>query len=142
MFLVYLGADFALVIAKIVGGYECEPYSQPWQVSLNAGYRFCGGSLVSNYWVVSAAHCHKSRVEVHLGKHNIVVNEGSSPVYLQFISSGKVICHPSYDSWTLDIMPIKLSKLPLSISMCSLWLCPMAVPPMAPCAESLAGETP
>uniref|UniRef100_A0A8C2CCJ5 trypsin n=1 Tax=Cyprinus carpio TaxID=7962 RepID=A0A8C2CCJ5_CYPCA len=108
MFLVHLGAVFALVIDKIVGGYECEPYSQPWQASLNSGYHFCSGSLVSEYWVVSAAHCYKSRVEVRLGEHNFVVNEGPE----QFISSQKVIRHPGYDSWTLDndIMLIKLSK--------------------------------
>ncbi|XP_061424918.1 anionic trypsin-2-like, partial [Lethenteron reissneri] len=29
----------------IVGGYEGRPHSQPWQVSLNAGYHFCGASL-------------------------------------------------------------------------------------------------
>lgn len=44
---------------KIVGGYECTPYSQPHQVSLNVGYHFCGGSLVSDTWVVSAAHCYQ-----------------------------------------------------------------------------------
>ena len=47
---------------KIVGGYECEPYSKPWTVSLNSGYHFCGGSLVNENWVVSAAHCYKSYV--------------------------------------------------------------------------------
>uniref|UniRef100_A0A9J8CUN9 trypsin n=1 Tax=Cyprinus carpio carpio TaxID=630221 RepID=A0A9J8CUN9_CYPCA len=108
VFLVLLGAAFALDDDKIVGGYECTPHSQPWQVSLNSGYHFCGGSLVSEYWVVSAAHCYKSRVEVRLGEHNIVVNEGRE----QFISSEKVIRHPKYDSWTIDndVMLIKLSK--------------------------------
>uniref|UniRef100_A0A8C0HAC7 Peptidase S1 domain-containing protein n=1 Tax=Chelonoidis abingdonii TaxID=106734 RepID=A0A8C0HAC7_CHEAB len=38
---------------KIVGGYTC---SVPYQVSLNSGYHFCGGSLLNNQWVVSAAH--------------------------------------------------------------------------------------
>uniref|UniRef100_A0A8B9H028 trypsin n=1 Tax=Astyanax mexicanus TaxID=7994 RepID=A0A8B9H028_ASTMX len=92
---------------KIVGGYECTPYSQPWQVSLNVGYHFCGGSLVNENWVVSAAHCYKSRIEVRLGEHNIQVTEGTE----QNIPSSKVIRHPSYDSWTIDndIMLIKLS---------------------------------
>ena len=45
---------------KIVGGYECEKHSQPHAVSLNSGYHFCGGSLVNENWVVSAAHCYKS----------------------------------------------------------------------------------
>ncbi|KAL0172029.1 hypothetical protein M9458_032340, partial [Cirrhinus mrigala] len=47
------------------------------------------------------------RIEVRLGEHNIVVNEGTE----QFINSAKVIRHPSYDSYTLDsdVMVIKLS---------------------------------
>uniref|UniRef100_A0A3B5BEK8 trypsin n=1 Tax=Stegastes partitus TaxID=144197 RepID=A0A3B5BEK8_9TELE len=45
---------------KIVGGYECRKNSVPYQVSLNSGYHFCGGSLISSSWVVSAAHCYKS----------------------------------------------------------------------------------
>uniref|UniRef100_A0A8C3T4G6 Peptidase S1 domain-containing protein n=1 Tax=Chelydra serpentina TaxID=8475 RepID=A0A8C3T4G6_CHESE len=44
-------------VDRIVGGYECSPHSQPWQVSLNVGYHFCGGSLITDQWVVSAAHC-------------------------------------------------------------------------------------
>uniref|UniRef100_A0A672HK80 trypsin n=1 Tax=Salarias fasciatus TaxID=181472 RepID=A0A672HK80_SALFA len=41
---------------KIVGGYECRPHSVPWQVSLNNGWHYCGGTLINERWVVSAAH--------------------------------------------------------------------------------------
>uniref|UniRef100_A0A3P8TJM6 trypsin n=1 Tax=Amphiprion percula TaxID=161767 RepID=A0A3P8TJM6_AMPPE len=93
---------------KIVGGYECRKNSVPYQVSLNSGYHFCGGSLISSTWVVSAAHCYESRIQVRLGEHNIAVNEGTE----QFINSAKVIRHPRYSSYNLDndIMLIKLSK--------------------------------
>ncbi|XP_065116950.1 trypsin-2-like [Paramisgurnus dabryanus] len=108
VFLVLLGAAFALDDDKIVGGYECQAHSQPWQVSLNAGYHFCGGSLVNKDWVVSAAHCYKSRIEVRLGEHHIGKNENTE----QFIYSERVIRHPQYNSWNIDndIMLIKLSS--------------------------------
>lgn len=44
---------------KIVGGYTCAANSVPYQVSLNSGYHFCGGSLINSQWVLSAAHCYK-----------------------------------------------------------------------------------
>ncbi|XP_019660331.1 anionic trypsin [Ailuropoda melanoleuca] len=93
---------------KIVGGYTCEENSVPYQVSLNVGYHFCGGSLISDQWVVSAAHCYMYRIQVRLGVYNIDVMEGNE----QFINSAKVIRHPRYSSWTLnnDIMLIKLSS--------------------------------
>uniref|UniRef100_A0A8C4THG3 trypsin n=1 Tax=Erpetoichthys calabaricus TaxID=27687 RepID=A0A8C4THG3_ERPCA len=93
---------------KIVGGYECRKNSLPYQVSLNAGYHFCGGSLISSQWVVSAAHCYKSRIQVRLGEHNIDTNEGTE----QMIDSAKVIRHQSYNGNNLnnDIMLIKLSR--------------------------------
>ncbi|XP_070822469.1 trypsin-1-like isoform X2 [Chaetodon trifascialis] len=108
VFLLLIGAAFAAEDDKIVGGYECARHSQPHQVSLNSGYHFCGGSLVNENWVVSAAHCYKSRVEVRLGEHNIRVNENTE----QFIRSSRVIRHPRYSSYNInnDIMLIKLSQ--------------------------------
>ncbi|XP_007434943.1 trypsin I-P38-like [Python bivittatus] len=93
---------------KIVGGYTCKKHSVPYQVSLNSGYHFCGGSIINSQWIVSAAHCYKSRVQVRLGEHSLAQNDGSE----QYINSVKVIRHPSYNSQTLnnDIMLIKLSK--------------------------------
>uniref|UniRef100_A0A3Q3X8Z5 trypsin n=1 Tax=Mola mola TaxID=94237 RepID=A0A3Q3X8Z5_MOLML len=108
VFVLLIGAAFAVDDDKIVGGYECTPHSQPHQVSLNRGYHFCGGSLVSDSWVVSAAHCYYSRVEVRLGEHHIRYSEGTE----QFISSSRVIRHPRYSSYNIDndIMLIKLKK--------------------------------
>ena len=53
-------------LARIVGGEEAPAHSYPWQVAV---YRYifddgewgfglvCGGSIISNEWAVSAAHC-------------------------------------------------------------------------------------
>ncbi|XP_070823428.1 trypsin-2-like isoform X2 [Chaetodon trifascialis] len=93
---------------KIVGGYECARHSQPHQVSLNIGYHNCGGSLINENWVVSAAHCYRRRLEVRLGEHDIGTRENTE----QFISSSRVIQHPSYtdSGYDFDIMLIKLSR--------------------------------
>ncbi|NXM37342.1 TRY2 protein, partial [Oxyruncus cristatus] len=92
---------------KIVGGYTCAEHSVPYQVSLNSGYHFCGGSLISSQWVLSAAHCYKSRIQVQLGKHNLAQTESTE----ELINSAKVIRHSGYSAYTLDndIMLIKLA---------------------------------
>ncbi|XP_075927867.1 trypsin-like [Petromyzon marinus] len=85
----------------IVGGSECAAHSQPWQVSINIGYHFCGGSLISSEWVMSAAHCYKTQ-------HNIFESEGTE----QRIQASKGIRHPQFNLSTFDndIMLIKLSS--------------------------------
>ncbi|NXJ85014.1 CTRL protease, partial [Trogon melanurus] len=44
---------------KIVNGQSATLGSWPWQVSLQtrSGSHFCGGSLINENWVVTAAHC-------------------------------------------------------------------------------------
>jgi len=46
------------VSVRVVGGVEAMPHSWPWQVSLQ-GRRghFCGGSIINDRWIATAAHC-------------------------------------------------------------------------------------
>ncbi|KAI4900728.1 hypothetical protein NFI96_014369 [Prochilodus magdalenae] len=88
---------------RIVGGQAASPGAWPWQVSLQSpefGGHFCGGSLISKDWVLTAAHCFPSTnvagLEVHLGKQNL---EGSNPNQV-IRGVKKVFRHPSYDSNT------------------------------------------
>ncbi|KYO37510.1 cationic trypsin-3 [Alligator mississippiensis] len=111
LILTCLGATVAFPVDddddKIVGGYACPKGSVPYQASLNAGYHFCGGALINRQWVVSAAHCYKSRIQVRLGEYNIDREDGTE----QFINSAKVIRHRRYNPQTIDndIMLIKLA---------------------------------
>ncbi|XP_041490685.1 trypsin V-A-like [Microtus oregoni] len=93
---------------RIVGGYTCQKHSVPYQVSLNDGSHICGGSLITDQWVLSAAHCYSPKIQVRLGEHNIHELEGGE----QFIDAAKIIPHPDYSKWTIDndIMLIKLKS--------------------------------
>ncbi|XP_040204806.1 coagulation factor VII-like [Rana temporaria] len=54
--------------ARIVGGMLCELGQCPWQVLVRTirGVDFCGGSLISARWVLSAAHCYEDVVPHHV----------------------------------------------------------------------------
>jgi len=95
-------STFAREIA-IVGGQPANPGEWPWQVFVHAGPYMCGGSLIHQHWVVTAAHCvlddqdnvfAPTEIKVTLGEHNRSKLEGTE----QKIQITQVIPHPAYDS--------------------------------------------
>ncbi|KAG9264941.1 chymotrypsin-like protease CTRL-1 [Astyanax mexicanus] len=96
---------------KIVNGENAVSGSWPWQVSLQdtTGFHFCGGSLINQYWVLTAAHC-----RVTAGRHRVILGEhdrGSSAEPLQIINIARAITNPTYNSQNFnnDITLLKLS---------------------------------
>ncbi|DAA28332.1 TPA: protease, serine, 39-like [Bos taurus] len=46
------------VQGKILGGVDALEGKWPWQASVHfVGFHICGGSIIDEYWILSAAHC-------------------------------------------------------------------------------------
>ncbi|CAN7986322.1 unnamed protein product, partial [Ixodes hexagonus] len=68
---------------RIYGGSEAVPGSWPWQAQLKQGVfgHTCGGALISDQHVLTAAHClwgtWPSQLKIHLGSHQRVAREAT-----------------------------------------------------------------
>jgi len=111
------GIEGPLLKGRIVGGEEATEHAWPWQVALfidNAW--FCGGSIISENYVLTAAHCADgaSYFDVMAGAHN--VRASSEPNRVE-ITSYNGWTHPGWNSNDLsnDLALIELpSALPMN----------------------------
>jgi trypsin len=101
---------------RIVGGEPTTIQEHPWQVALNVTIGgeiyLCGGSIVADRWVLTAAHCFNpatkaGEVKAKAGATNYVT-EGA------WSDAEKVIIHEAYDSKTYenDIALVRLRATP------------------------------
>ncbi|XP_062946082.1 granzyme H isoform X2 [Cynocephalus volans] len=94
---------------EIIGGHEAKPHSRPYMVFLqllhNGNKRRCGGVLVREDFVLTAAHCQGSSINVTLGAHNIKEQEETQ----QVIAVRRAIPHPAYNpqNFSSDIMLLR-----------------------------------
>ncbi|XP_063145561.1 ovochymase-2 [Candoia aspera] len=93
------------LFSRIIGGEEAVPYSWPWQASLQIlDEDICGGAVLTNTWVVTAAHCFKKEGKyqglwrVVVGTHDIRDQEQSSQKRLV----KQYLTHPDFNTSTLD----------------------------------------
>ncbi|XP_075895610.1 serine protease 57-like isoform X2 [Nelusetta ayraudi] len=91
----------------IVGGRNAAPHSRPYMASLQIQGRLsCGGSLVREDFVLTAAHCLLPvPYTVVLGADTL---SGNEPTRQQF-TVASAIRHPNYDGHRNDIMLLKLN---------------------------------
>ncbi|XP_068280847.1 kallikrein-14-like [Nyctibius grandis] len=119
---------------RIIGGYPCVPSSQPWQVYVYGPLR-CGGVLLRDRWVLTAAHCNRRGLRLRLGENDLGRPEGPEQERLV----ARAIPHPAFDPATLDndLLLLKLDRpAPLGPSVRPLPLPTACAPPGATCLVS------
>ncbi|EMP36818.1 NADH-cytochrome b5 reductase 2 [Chelonia mydas] len=101
------------LLTRIVGGNQVKQGSHPWQVSLKRWQRhFCGGTIVSAQWVVTAAHCVLDRhlrdyLNITAGEHDLSLMEEGE----QTLPVKAIIKHPNFNPkrpMNYDIALVKL----------------------------------
>lgn len=111
-------------VLRIVGGDEVPDETKyPFMVALYSDANLdglfqpvCGGALLSNRWVVTAAHCafndstqsqvSSNSLAVLLGEHNLLEDDGT------LVAVERIVLHPDFDSDSdnNDIALVQLSR--------------------------------
>lgn len=94
----------AAISPRIIGGQPAQAGEFPWVVALinkNSGQQFCGGALIAEQWILTAAHCFFNKqnqqdtfakdIQIRLGTVNVVDGSG------QTLDVRRLINHPSYN---------------------------------------------
>jgi len=104
---------------RIIGGNTTGVNEYPWQVQFSRlGYdRFrthhCGGSLINNQWILTAAHCFQGWANnpglwrAVLGEHDLSKTNDAKHVDFRI---SKIVLHPYYHRTRFDFALLRLKK--------------------------------
>ncbi|KAF5923510.1 hypothetical protein HPG69_006681 [Diceros bicornis minor] len=89
--------------SRIIGGMEAEVGEFPWLVSIQArNNHFCGGTIMNEWWIVTAAHCLSSE-ELFPGDLSVVMgtnNLNSQSLEIKMVTS--IVLHKDFARLTMD----------------------------------------
>lgn len=117
---------------RIAGGNVATPNEYPWQAFLQISQGWpvfqdyvCGGTLISNQWILTAANCldGASLIKVYLGAHDLTATNEWQRVIFTTTDYKK---HPSWNAQTLN-GDIALIKLPVPVNFTS-YIKPICLP--------------
>ncbi|XP_031605512.1 granzyme G-like [Oreochromis aureus] len=105
-----LTLDDQVYSGKIIGGHEAVPHSRPYMVLLERNMpdgkkKYCGGFLLNEDFVMTAAHCHAKSYVVLLGAHNVNSNSEIQRIFVE-----QAFPHKQFNatSFVNDVMLLKL----------------------------------
>ena len=103
---------------RITGGSETEINEYPWMAYVATRHgSMCGGSLISDRWVVTAAHCalvHHDDIRVDLGQHD-VTSATEAVLVRKYVA--EIHIHPAYDpDWHNNDLALLKLQHPLDFS--------------------------
>ncbi|KAK2578460.1 hypothetical protein KPH14_000961 [Odynerus spinipes] len=105
------GATIPLFEPRVVNGEDAQPGEIPYQVSLqtiSSSFHFCGGSVLSKNYVITAAHCVDGKLAADLKVIAGTINL-NTPNSVHRVE--KIMVHEMYapyDSWRNDIALLKV----------------------------------
>jgi len=107
-------------VNKIIGGTDANISDFPWQVYYEAGNYFCGGSIIADDWVITAAHCTRNEDGTAIPVSEMFIIAGATNPYSmnngESYLISEVIVHENFNNKTLDndIALLKL-KIPFDV---------------------------
>ncbi|XP_020440308.2 plasma kallikrein isoform X6 [Corvus cornix cornix] len=114
---------------RIVGGTDSSPGEWPWQVSLHAKLsrqrHLCGGSIISNRWILTAAHCVTSLENPNIWRvYAGILRQSEINEDTPFFKVEEIIVHSQYEyaQTGYDIALLKLDK-PMNFTDLQLPIC-------------------
>ncbi|XP_053178378.1 granzyme B(G,H)-like [Scomber japonicus] len=106
-----LTLDDQVHAGEVIGGHEAKPHSRPYMVLLEGKHnnkeKYCGGFLLNEDFVMTAAHCQADSYTLFLGLHHYKENED-----IQKVSVEKAFPHEDYneEGYKNDIMLLKMKS--------------------------------